>query len=70
MNLLDDLELPKQQTRASLTKTATRLIGRRITRRGKKKKKTKCVKWKKEFAEAFKQQNLLKEEFARKIEEN
>lgn len=70
MNLLDDIEIPTQPSRASLTKKATNLIGRRKTRRGKKRKKTKSAKWKKEYAEALKQQNLLKEEFARKIEED
>ncbi len=38
MNLLDDVEIPKQPSRASLTKKATNLVGRRKTRRGKKKK--------------------------------
>ena len=40
MNLLDDIEIPKQPSRASLTKKATNLVGRRKTRRGKKKKPT------------------------------
>ena len=69
MNLLDDIETPKQPSRASLTKKATNLIGRRKTRRGKKKKKVKSAKWLREYAIALEQQNEMKKEFARKISE-
>jgi len=69
MNLLDDIDTPKQPSRASLVKKATSLIGRRKSTRGKKKKKVKTAKWKREYAEALKQQTELKKEFARKIEQ-
>lgn len=66
MNLLDDVELPKQQTRASLTKKATRLIGRRPQRRSKI-KKPKPAKWRKEYAQALKDHEEMKREFTRKV---
>ena len=67
MSLLDDVEVPKQQSKASLTKQATRLIGKRKTRRGMRKKKTKSAKWKREYAEALEQQNQMKKDFERLI---
>ena len=68
MNLLDDIDVPKQPTRASLTKKATNLIGsRRKTRRGKKKKKVKSAKWLREYAIALEQQKELKKRFNNNI---
>jgi len=62
MNLLDDIDVPKQPSRASLQKQATKLIGKRKTRRGKKKKKQKSAKWRKEYAEALREHKKMKEE--------
>lgn len=62
MNLLDDIEVPKQPSKASLTKQATNLVGRRKTRRAKKKPKTKNAKWQREFVQAKKDQDLMKKQ--------
>ena len=63
-NLLDDIDVPKTQSKATLSKKATNLIGRKPTRRGKRKKKTKTAKWQKEFNIAMKEQTNLKQQIA------
>lgn len=67
MNLLDDVETYKAPSRAKLTKQATSLVGRRRTKRGKKKKRTKSAKWKKEYKKALADHKQMKKEFERLI---
>lgn len=62
MNLLDPVEIPEQPSRASLTRQATALVGRRKTRRGKKKPKVKSAKWLREFEQAKKEHELMKKQ--------
>lgn len=64
MNLFDDIKDFKPINKNQLRQHATKLIGRRKTRRAKKKKKTKPAQWTKEFNEAMKIQKQMKKERA------
>lgn len=62
MNLLDDVEEYKPPSKAKLTKQATNLVGRRKTRRGKKKKPNHVIVNKKLKDKALKEYNKQKQQ--------
>lgn len=68
MNLLDDVPDYKKPSTISLINQATKLVGRRKTRRGKKKRKIKSNEWKKQFDIAMKQHKQMKKERAQEFQ--
>lgn len=64
MNLLEDIPEYKKPSRSSLTHQATNLVGRRKTRRGKKRKSPQALKWQLDKEKALKLYQQQKKERA------